>query len=233
MSAGSGGVNKRKSYKIDLSAAYLKCGSISPCWWQLSQINTSLSDQVSGPRVATRCTDICRVAFSRPERHHGRAPGSAGDRSLFLIDIIEIISFPSSFCSVSYIARYFAFSSNGLLILHFGVLVCCIFYGTPCIWYAHSSVSIFIVIVIKVLYVVVVSFYAYLIWLELFWTSCILELDNGGDQAINYRSSRGPLELFKCLERFFIPNTFCSLHESLASVGSSKPKKNKVRDWAE
>lgn len=120
MSAGSGGVNKRKSYKIDLSAAYLKCGSISPCWWQLSQINTSLSDQVSGPRVATRCTDICRVAFSRPERHHGRAPGSAGDRSLFLIDIIEIFSFPSSFCSVSYIARYFAFSSYGLLILHFG-----------------------------------------------------------------------------------------------------------------
>ena len=27
MSAGSGGVNKRKSYKIDLSAAYLKCGA--------------------------------------------------------------------------------------------------------------------------------------------------------------------------------------------------------------
>ena len=64
----------------------------------------------------------------------------------------------------------------------FGVLH---IYETPCIWCVHSWVSIFIVIVIKVLcalcwFVVVVSFYAYLIWLELFWTSCILELDNGG-----------------------------------------------------
>ena len=187
MSAGWGGVNKRKSYKIDLSAAYLKCRSISPCWWQLSQINTSQSDQVSGPRASTQCTDICRVAFSRPERHHGHTPCSAGDISLFLINIFQIFSFSLSFCSASFalnIGGYFAYS-YGLLILQFGVLVCCIFYETPCIWCVHSWVSIFIVIVIKVLcalwwVVVVVSFYAYLIWLELFWTSCILELDNGG-----------------------------------------------------
>ena len=92
MSAGWGGVNKRKSYKIDLSTAYLKCRSISSCWWQLSQINTSLSDQVSGPRASTRCTDICRVAFSRPERHHGHV--QLGTDPSFLLILFKYFPFP-------------------------------------------------------------------------------------------------------------------------------------------